>query len=475
MASIEIILRDDHGNIIKDGGKRVYELNLCNKRFSELRFTEIERSVEEFKKNALPDISADLLKEAQNDYKKEIKKKEGLKCNGTTPVHIKSLNGYFPFRVQRFLSEAGEVTYFDLTEQFKEGYVSDVLREFSGYYSNRLSYKEVEELIERVTGKRELSDGKIQEIVVNKAIEVSKVQEEEELEECQELKMPKVQGEVNIYDVEEKEILLFDDGIQVKKQKANREKKGQRKLEEPFDNKRGKVNTDVVMLEKKDGDFEYIIGGIDEEGKERVPFEDIVKSEIIKEYGQEKGPLKIVAITDGAKDIRTRLLAIFGIVVTIILDWYHLCKKVRELMSMIACNKEEKITHMRELFYYLWRGMANEAIEYLKQEVTARHKQKLRELITYLEKHKAEIIDYRSRQKAGKTIGSGRMEKGVDQVIGYRQKKKGMSWSKKGSKSLGILKVAELNNRWKEIWFSEDAAINSEDYNSSHLPLAANY
>jgi hypothetical protein len=78
MASIEIILRDDHGNIIKDGGKRVYELNLCNKRFSELRFTEIERSVEEFKKNALPDISADLLKEAQNDYKKEIKKR-GIK------------------------------------------------------------------------------------------------------------------------------------------------------------------------------------------------------------------------------------------------------------------------------------------------------------------------------------------------------------------------------------------------------------
>ena len=78
MASIEIILRDDHGNIIKDGEKRVYELNLCNKRFSKLRFNEIERSVEEFKKNALPDISADLLKEAQNDYKKEIKKR-GIK------------------------------------------------------------------------------------------------------------------------------------------------------------------------------------------------------------------------------------------------------------------------------------------------------------------------------------------------------------------------------------------------------------
>ncbi len=335
----------------------------------------------------------------------------------------------------------------------------------------------MEKLIERVTGKSQLSDAKIQQIVVDKAIELSKVQEKEmeKLVECQGLKMPKVQGQVNIYAPDEKEILLFDDGIQVKKQKANRKKKGERKAEEAVQTQRGKVNTDVVMLEKKDGDFESIIGVIDEEGKERVAFEEIVKKEIIKEYGQEEEPLKIVAITDGAKNIRTRLLAIFGLVVTIILDWYHLCKKVRELMSMIARNKEEKITHMRELFYYLWRGMADEAINYLKKEVTAKNKQKLSELITYLEKHKVEIIDYGRRQKAGKTIGSGRMEKGVDQVIGHRQKKKGSSWSKKGSKSLGILKVAELNNRWKEIWFSEDAASNSEDYNSSHLPLAANY
>src|SRR3990172_776199 len=145
------------------------------------------------------------------------------------------------------------------------------------------------------------------------------------------------------------------------------------------------------------------------------------------------------------------------------------------IMSMIAVNKEEKINHVRELLYYLWRGMVDEAIEYLKKKVTAKNKQKLAELITYLEKHKVEIIDYGKRKEAGKTIGSGRMEKGVDQVIGYRQKKKGMSWSQKGSKSLGILKVAELNNRWEELWFSEYTASNSENHSSSTLPLASNY
>jgi hypothetical protein len=42
-------------------------------------------------------------------------------------------------------------------------------------------------------------------------------------------------------------------------------------------------------------------------------------------------------------------------------------------------------------------------------------------------------------------VGRGQMEKGVDQIIGARQKHKGMSWSSTGSKALGIFKVVELN------------------------------
>jgi hypothetical protein len=34
-----------------------------------------------------------------------------------------------------------------------------------------------------------------------------------------------------------------------------------------------------------------------------------------------------------------------------------------------------------------------------------------------------EIINYEGRRKVGKSIGSGRMEKGVDLVVGHRQKK----------------------------------------------------
>ena len=51
----------------------------------------------------------------------------------------------------------------------------------------------------------------------------------------------------------------------------------------------------------------------------------------------------------------------------------------------------------------------------------------------------------------------GRMEKGVDQVIGLRQKNNGMSWSPVGSSDLGILKVVELNHLWEQLWFPHRA------------------
>ena len=103
--------------------------------------------------------------------------------NGTILITIKTLHRRFEFHVQRFIDRANPTsldrTYFDWTDQFQEGYVSDRLKEFSAYYSNRLSYNEVAELIERVTGNRQLSDQKIWQIVVEKAAAVRRTQQEE--------------------------------------------------------------------------------------------------------------------------------------------------------------------------------------------------------------------------------------------------------------------------------------------------------
>ena len=121
-------------------------------------------------------------------------------------------------------------------------------------------------------------------------------------------------------------------------------------------------------------------------------------------------------------------------------------------MSMIAHNKQEKSEHLKFLFYHLWRGATEQVIDYLAHHVQAKNLKVLEELKGYILRHKDEIINYERRKAAGKTIGSGRVEKAVDRVVGYRQKKKGMSWSRRGSHALALLKVMELNGNWHKLW-----------------------
>ncbi|MBF0230659.1 MAG: hypothetical protein HQK63_13915 [Desulfamplus sp.] len=110
-----------------------------------------------------------------------------------------------------------------------------------------------------------------------------------------------------------------------------------------------------------------------------------------------------------------------------------------EFDGMISWNKSEKEIHCDILLKWLWTGQVDDALTYLKS-VTPRNQKKYDELITYLTKHKTEIINYKARKDAGKTIGSGRMEKGVDIVIGRRQKDNGMVGVNREVKLLGYLK-----------------------------------
>jgi hypothetical protein len=72
MATIEITIRDDHGNIIEGQARRKYKLDLGNESFNA-----IEAAVGTFKNIALPDLKANLLKDAQDNF---IKKKRPIKA-----------------------------------------------------------------------------------------------------------------------------------------------------------------------------------------------------------------------------------------------------------------------------------------------------------------------------------------------------------------------------------------------------------
>ncbi|MBF0243571.1 MAG: hypothetical protein HQK64_13990 [Desulfamplus sp.] len=70
MASIEIIVRDDEGNIINHKTQKSYDLGLSINRISL-----IEGALEEFKREILPEITYDILADAQSKEKVLVKKR----------------------------------------------------------------------------------------------------------------------------------------------------------------------------------------------------------------------------------------------------------------------------------------------------------------------------------------------------------------------------------------------------------------
>jgi hypothetical protein len=265
------------------------------------------------------------------------------------------------------VSAAGQerqIDYFAPTNQLQTGYYSDTLQELAAYYSNRLRYEDKEEFIRRLAGSQQISEQKIQQLVINTALEVSQAlpAETQLILGNTTKQLPTINGKVDLDEATATESLLLDAALPVKRQKEPRERrKGDEKQlvavvshDREAATERARMRTDGLVLEKKQGGFEYITGVIDNEEKEPLPLAAIVKSKVIQEDGDDPNPLNIVALTAGAKARRGRLLAIVGMPVVIILDWFHLGKKVRELMSRIAPTKVEKATYLKFIFYHLW-------------------------------------------------------------------------------------------------------------------------
>ena len=144
---------------------------------------------------------------------------------------IKTLHGRITFKAQRFKNGTQptekEQNYFDLTGQFQDIYITPRLQELSAYYSTVLSYKEVENLVIRITGDQQVSDQKAWQIVNDKAVEISQSwqDEVEKTLNNKELSFPKIQDKIDIYDSESREVVVLEDAIQVRGQKENRSHK----------------------------------------------------------------------------------------------------------------------------------------------------------------------------------------------------------------------------------------------------------
>jgi len=142
---------------------------------------------------------------------------------------------------------------------------------------------------------------------------------------------------------------------------------------------------------------------------------------------------------------------------TFILDWYHLKKKCEMQLSSGLNNRKKRNEILAKILYYSWYGLIEKVYEvidnipkeYIKDPTA------LEKLKGYYERNYNYIPNYALRKKLKLRNSSNRGEKENDLIIAARQKHKGMSWSKTGSSSLGIL-TAVKRNKEKNNWLNKN-------------------
>jgi hypothetical protein len=301
-----------------------------------------------------------------------------------------------------------------------------MLRDFSLDYAKVLSYEKVSSLTQLRIGNDKLSDQHIYNLTQRYA-ETVKCEQELSITNCKSNIYDFETSSVDIYSSAAKEIIFLSDGVCVNEQKPKRDKIAKTGKE--------RTTTNIMMLQTDIEDrnaYKTIIAA------DGVNETDLIRAEIYKTYSAKIKQLPIVCISDGATSIKNQNKYLFGNEVTHILDWYHLQSKITQLMSQIATHKSSKEECINLINNYLWNGNVINAVLVLKF-MEVKNQIKRDELIKYLEKNQDHIINYERRKQAGKIIGSGRTEKQNDCIVSKRQKRKGMSWSKNGSRNLAIL------------------------------------
>lgn len=137
-----------------------------------------------------------------------------------------------------------------------------------------------------------------------------------------------------------------------------------------------------------------------------------------------------------------------------ILDWYHLCKKLGELLSMALNGKEARNESLEKLERMLWGGNVEGAIAYLMEidGKLVKAPDRLNSAIVYLRKHQGEIPCYALRAGLGLRNSSQAVESANFALVANRQKIGGMSWSNDGSEALSLIRTLYENGDAQQ-WF----------------------
>lgn len=227
-------------------------------------------------------------------------------------------------------------------------------------------------------------------------------------------------------------VYISIDDVGVRHQKDQRKDGG---------SKTGKVveNT-VIHIQSKEGGYIITAVGMDKAFRLLLAF--LLKNHLLENR-------HLYFFSDGARNIRKGIKEYFAFCPhKHMLDWYHLEKRMTELLSMALKGTKDKRHEIRKhLAGILWAGNISDAIDYLYSldKANIKNAQKLDEAVDYLKGKTPYICCYALRGALGYRNSSNPAEKANDLVVATRQKHNGMSWSFSGSHALAVIEAISLN------------------------------
>jgi hypothetical protein len=168
---------------------------------------------------------------------------------------------------------------------------------------------------------------------------------------------------------------------------------------------------------------------------------------------------KLMVFLDGQRSLHASVLEALSswAPVQLILDWYHLEEKCKKQLSLALNNREKRNEVLEKLLNYLWHGLIEPAIDYLKtiEDVYIKNRDALLKLRGYFERNRLFIPCYSVRKRLGLRNSSNVGEKSNDLLVSDRQKHNGMSWSPQGSASLAAITALVRNQEYYR-WFTSE-------------------
>jgi len=163
---------------------------------------------------------------------------------------------------------------------------------------------------------------------------------------------------------------------------------------------------------------------------------------------------KITCVNDGAEwlwDLAGRYLPVRRVEV---LDWPHAVQNLSKAGDAAwGEGSSEAKTWLAERETELWAGRVLDVQSALEQ-LPPRRKERgkaIRQVRDYVANHKARM-EYQRFREEGRPIGSGTVESGAKNVVGWRMKRGGQSWSRSGCTRMLAALGETHSGRWDEAW-----------------------